>query len=167
MSMVCLWMCGMRCSLTSSWSGTLGTFMLEEGNASVAVDPPCVTRAVGLAGRTVGGGYWPSIWPAQNEGWGFLCSGMDLTIDVVVHFFLQDRASVSDSGDMFEGTGLHDAILNTAVGPFDLSFGLREGIDHLNTEYARQPRRRRASGSAHPSSTQATARAIAHKPATL
>jgi len=48
-------------------------------------------------------------------------------------FFGKDLVSYADLGDILPDTGAHQMVLNPAVGPLDLAFGLRrERVDRLN-----------------------------------
>ena len=54
---------------------------------------------------------------------------------VAVYFLLQDKTNVFNGRDVFQSTSTNDAVLQPAVGPLDLSFGLgRKSMGNIYTQ---------------------------------
>ena len=56
---------------------------------------------------------------------------------VTLKFLFQDGAPIVNGGEVFQGTGTNDAILQPPIGAFNFPFGLRrQSIDNLYAEEA-------------------------------
>ena len=63
-----------------------------------------------------------------------------MVIVIAVDFETEDLAGLGDGLDVFSGTGSDQSILEPAIGPFDLAFGLRgERIARLDVTVAKDP----------------------------
>ena len=65
---------------------------------------------------------------------------MDLVVVIAVNFATEDLPGLDDRLDVFSGTGSDEPILEPAIRPFHLAFGLwREGIARLDVTVAKNP----------------------------
>lgn len=65
---------------------------------------------------------------------------MDLVIVIAIDFAAEDLPGLEDGLDIFSGTGSDESILEPAVRPFHLAFGLRrEGIARLDVTVSQDP----------------------------
>lgn len=65
---------------------------------------------------------------------------MDLVVVIAVDFEAEDLAGLGDRLGIFSGAGSDEPILEPAIGPFDLAFGLRgERIARLDVTVAKDP----------------------------
>ena len=119
--------------------------VVEERNLPIAVDHPGLSQAKDVLGRRV--------WFGQGEGTeqavacspGFLEAdagnllgdGVDLMIVVAIDLVSQDRSSFFKGGDVLIDTRSDNSVLQPAVGPFDLAFGLgRQGEVNIHPKDA-------------------------------
>jgi hypothetical protein len=65
---------------------------------------------------------------------------MDLVIVIAIDFGPEDLPGFGDQLDIFSGAGTDESILEPAIRPFDLAFGLgREGITGLDVAFSEDP----------------------------
>ena len=106
--------------------------VVKNGDAAIAIHSSSFSQAEDV----LGGGIRLRKGEAAEEavaflfgigeanGGNFAGGGVDLVIIVALDFFVQDGAGVRQARDVFEGTGADNAILEPAIGSFDLAFGL-------------------------------------------
>jgi len=119
--------------------------VVEQGDAAIAIDGASVSEAEDVFGGSIRLGQGEAAEEAvaglfgagKTDRGDFSGGRMDLVIIVALDFFVQDRASVRQGGDVFQGAGADNPILEPTIGSFDLAFGLgREGIDNIHPEQA-------------------------------
>ena len=106
--------------------------MVEQGNASVSIDESGLPEAEDVLWRGVGLGQGEGTDEAVARSAGFvewkagdlLGCGMDLLVVVAMQLLFQDSANLFPGADSLQGTSADDAVLEPAVGPFDLALGL-------------------------------------------
>ena len=131
--------------ILAEWDIRYFDLMVEERNPPIAVDHPGFSQAKNVLGRRV--------WVRQEEGAeeavpcspGFLeadagdllGSGVDLMIVVAIDLLSQDRAGFFKGGDILVDARSDNAVLQPAVGSFDLAFGLgRQGESNIHPKDA-------------------------------
>ena len=106
--------------------------MGEEGDLAVSVDYSGLVEAEDVFGQEVGFGEHEGAEERvpcpfglfEADAGDFFGSGVDLVVVVAVHFVFEHGAHFFRGGEFLEGAGSDDAVLQPAVGAFDLSFGL-------------------------------------------
>ena len=106
--------------------------MASEGDSAIAIGDALLADAEDIAdggkgsregeGAEEGAIFIEGFFEAQGRD--LVGGGVDLEVVVAVEFFAQDRVGVGTRGDVLEGTGADDAILEPAIRSFDLSFCL-------------------------------------------
>ena len=105
---------------------------LIEGTPTVSVDYSCFFQAEHVFGGTVrfGKDERPEQGSAGSSGlgeaevWDHARRGVNLEMIVAMDLFLEDLANLLDRGELFQGGGSDDAVLEPTVGTFDLALGL-------------------------------------------
>lgn len=119
--------------------------VVEERNPSIAVDHPGLSQAKDVLGRRVRFGQGEGAEQAVSCSPGFLEAdagdllggGVDLMIVVAIDLLSQDRAGFFKGGDVLIDTRSDNSVLQPAVGPFDLAFGLgRQGEVNIHPKDA-------------------------------
>ena len=131
--------------ILAEWDVRDFDLVVEQRNPPVAVDHPGLPQAEHVLDRRIWFGQGEGTEEAVPCGPGFLKadagdllgSGVDLMIVVAIDLLSQDRTGFFKGGDVLIDTRSDNSVLQPAIGPFDLAFGLgRRGEFNIHSKDA-------------------------------